>query len=332
MDESAMVEWFRTAADAPFIVIDTEYGMTAAGGYIPGDRTLSLLGVAVPEEVNPVPVMQMHWFQSFTDPGRRGLFLDLLTDLVGRTTTVFQNVLADVPVLNKACGLSWSSFLKIEDTMQAHAVLWCELPHTLEFQGSMDSRYNKTKHLMGVDLDRYNAGDLMDTVCSWQARLDDFSRDNLSRGVYDTQMLLLPHLDRSMSVGIAVDQDKVLPAIAKYRGRAVEGVRMAHAYCGWPINLRSDEQMKMVLYTLEGMPVQKHPESKLPTTNADAIASLRQRFAPLDQREEESNMSSGYIRLRIEQGAHPLLEAHVLYAHADHVLGHYLLPLVREDV
>ena len=78
------------------------------------------------------------------------------------------------------------------------------------------------------------------------------------------------------------------------------------------------------------MPVQKHPESKQPTTNADAIALLRQRFYPLDPREDE-NITPAYVQQRIEQGAHPLLEAHVLHAHADHVLGHYLLPLVKES-
>jgi hypothetical protein len=144
-------------------------------------------------------------------------------------------------------------------------------------------------------------------------------------------MLLLPHLDRSMEVGIAVDPDKVLPAIAKYQERAVEGKRMAHAYCGWPINVRSDDQLKVALYEMEGMPIQKHPESKQPTTNADAIAILRQRYydMPLDPREEES-ITTAHVLDRIEKGAHPLLEAHVLHAHVDHVLSHYLLPLVKE--
>ena len=327
LHEDNLEEWFIAAEAAPFVVIDTEYDRDT--------KALSLLGLAIPEEAAPffvgysnkTPVLQYHWYEH-SSPGRRDDFTHLLTLLVGRVPCVFQNVLADMPVLQRACGLDWSSFTRIEDTMQAHAVLWCELPHTLEFQASMDSRYNKTKHLMGVDIERYNAGDLMDTVCAWQARLDDFSRDTLSRGVYNTQMLLLPHLDRAMSVGIAVDAEKVLPAIAKYQARAVEGERMAHAYCGWPINLRSDEQMKHVLYELEGMPVQKHPESRLPTTNADAIATLRQRFYPLDPRDDES-ITPAYVLDRIAQGAHPLLEAHVLHAHADHVMSHYLLPLVK---
>jgi hypothetical protein len=94
--------------------------------------------------------------------------------------------------------------------------------------------------------------------------------------------------------------------------------------------VRSDDQLKVVLYEMEKMPVQKHPESKQPTTNADAIAILRQKYydMPLDPREEES-ITSAYILDRIEKGAHPLLEAHVLHAHADHVLSHYLLPLVK---
>lgn len=328
--------WFAAAEAAPFVVLDTEYDRHTGA--------LSLLGLAMPEEHAPTfgtklayPVLQYHWFDVAL-PGRRSDFLHLLTMLAAKQTFVFQNVLADMPVIRRHCYLSWDSFKRVEDTMQAHAVLWAEMGHTLEFTASMDSQYNKTKHLgpgagplsRAVDMDRYNAGDLMDTVCCWQARLDEFARDPRSRPVYDLQMRVLPHLDRAMEVGLSVDQEKVPQAVAKYRERVVAGLAMAHAYCGWPLNLNSDEQLKVVLYEMEGMPVQKHPESKQPTTNADAVAALRQLYYPVDLKEEE-NITAATILARVEQGAHPLLEAHVLHAHAEHVLGHYLMPLVKEE-
>ena len=318
----ALERWFATAEAAPFVVLDTEYGSET--------KALTLLGLAIPEEAAPTghPVLQYHWFAPATY-GRRGEFFHLFTMLAAKQTFVFQNVLADMPVIRRHCGLSWDSFNRVEDTMQAHAVLWCEMGHTLEFTASMDSQYNKTKHLMGTDMDRYNAGDLMDTVCCWQARLDEFARDPRSRPVYDLQMRVLPYLDRTMEVGLAVDQEKVPPAIAKYQARVEAGIAMAHTYCGWPINLNSDEQLKAVVYEIEKMPIQKHPESKRPTTNADAVAALRQLFYPVDLKEEET-ITAATILDRIGRGAHPLLEAHVLHGHADHVLGHYLLPLVKE--
>ena len=315
-----LADWFNEAAKAPYMVIDTEYD--------PDTKALGLIGLSIPGDYH-APVIQYHWFVGSTQGGRRTDFLYWLRETVRAVPSVFQNVLADMPVLRRNCNLDWSDFCRIEDTMQAHAILWCEMPHSFEFMASMDGRYPKVKHLYGVDTDLYNEGDLLDTGSLWEARLAEFSRDPASRRVYDTQMRLLPHLDRSMEVGIAVDGDKVLPAILKYQERVEAGEAMAHAYCGWPINLRSDEQLKVWLYEVEGMPVHKHPETKEVTTNADAIAALRGRYLPFDPREEE-NATAARTEARIEQGGHPLLEAQVLHAHADHVLGHYLLPLVKE--
>lgn len=313
-----MLAWFTATGQAPFMVVDTEYD--------PDTKALALIGLGIPG--HSTPVIQYHWYKDSTQGGRRTDFLYWLRETVRFKTTVFQNVLADLPVLRTTCNMDWSDYARIEDTMQAHAVLWCELPHTLEFQASMDGQYPKVKHLAGIDLDLYNEGDVLETISVWEARLAEFSRDPASRRVYDTQMKVLRHLDRSMQVGLAVDAEKVPPAITKYRERVEAGEAMARAYCGWPLNLRSDEQLKVWLYEMEKMSVQKHPETKEVTTNADAIATLRNRYLPFDAREEEQSMSAEYAARRIEQGAHPLLEAQVLHAHADHVLGHYLMPLV----
>mgnify|MGYP001611540855 CR=1 FL=1 len=67
------------------------------------------------------------------------------------------------------------------------------------------------------------------------------------------------------------------------------------------------------------------------TTNADAVSAMRNRYMLFDARDDEENMSAEYIARRVDQGAHPLLEAYVLYARAEHILVHYLLPLVEEQ-
>jgi hypothetical protein len=260
--------------------------------------------------------------------GLHGFVLHWLHELAATVPFVFQNALADVPVLRATFELDWPDYLKIEDTMQAHAVLWCELPHDLDFQTSVDGQYPRLKHLMHEDLGLYNEGDVLETISAWEARLVEFARDPASRRVYDTQMRLLPHLDRAMRVGLLVDKEKVPPAIQKYQERAAAGLAMAQAYCGWPINPRSDDMLKYWLNDIEGLPVQKHPETKKPTVNADAIATLRADYLPFNPREED-NPSAERTAGRIEQGGHPLLEAKVLHAKADHVLGHYLLPLVE---
>ena len=319
-----LAEWFTKALASPYIVIDTEYD--------PKTLDLVLFGISMaPREEKDQPCIQYHWFEGASQGGRRIDFLYWVRETVRSVPAVFQNVLADLPVLRRNCNLDWSDFKRIEDTMQAHAVLWCELPHSFEFMASVDGKFPKVKHLFRDNMDLYNQGDLLDTGSLWEARLAEFQRDPLSRKVYDQQMLLLPHLDRAMEVGIAVDTEKVPPAIEKYRARVEAGRDMAQAYVGWPMNLNSDEQLKVWLYEIEGMPVVKHPETKEITTNADAVSAMRNRYMLFDARDDEENMSAEYIARRVEQGAHPLLEAYVLYARAEHILGHYLLPLVEEQ-
>ena len=316
-----LLAWFKRAIESEYVVIDTEYH--------PENRQLVLFGMSMPASNHPAPVIQYHWFKDSTQEGRRSDFLYWVRETIRAVPTVFQNVLADMPVLRRNASIDWSDFCRVEDTMQAHAVLWCELPHSFEFMASMDGRYPKVKHLFHEDLDLYNAGDLLDTGSLWEARLDEFTRDPQSRAVYDQQMRVLPHLDRAMEVGLAVDVDKVPPAIIKYQERMEAGLAMCHAYCGWPMNMNSGDQLKAWLYEVEGMPVKKHPETHEVTTNADAVAEMRNRYMLFDARDDEEKMSAEYIGTRVAQGAHPLLEAYVLYARAEHCLGHYLLPLVE---
>ena len=310
-------EWVEQAKKAPYIVLDTEYNEHTKHLILFG---MGFLGMQF--------VFQVDWAHLAED--LHGFVLHWLHELAGTTPFVFQNAMADVPILRATFSLDWSDFLRLEDTMQAHAVLWCELPHDLEFQASVDGQYPKLKHLMHEDMALYNAGDVLETISSWEARLAEFARDPASRKVYDTQMRLLPHIDRAITVGIAVDKEKVAPAITKYEGRADAGEGLARAYCGWPINLRSPAHMKHWLYEVEGMPVQKHPKTKKVTVEADAIALLRGEYLPFDPKEEE-NPSAERTLSRIDQGGHPLLEAYILHARADHVLSHYLYPLVKKD-
>lgn len=319
---STVIAWFTEAKKAPWIVVDTEYGEM-----VDDKARLALIGIGYPGD--PPGILQYCPFEHHEGVEQEELYF-WTRDLLASVPTVFQNALADVPVLRPVLGIDWHEYRKVEDTMQAHAVLWCELPHDLEFQSSVDGQYPKMKHLMGVDLRLYNKGDLLETISSWEARLDEFSRDPLSKKVYDTQMRVLPHLDRSMRIGLRVNKEKVPQAILKYEERTSEGEAIGRAYCGWPINMRSPEHVKTWLYEREGLPVQKHPESKKRTANADAVATLRTKYLPFDPKQEEDEMSAKYILERIEEGAHPLLEAIVLHGHADHVLSHYLYPLVKK--
>ena len=158
--------------------------------------------------------------------------------------------------------------------------------------------------------------------------MGEFGRDPDSLRVYRTQMRCLSHVHESMSRGIAVNKARVIEGATLYQGKMDVAEKIARAYCGWPINLNSDEQLKVVLYEQEGLPVQKHRESRKPTTDADAIAALRGRFLAFDPEEDPSPETT---LARISDGAHPLIESRVLYANAEQCISHYITPLVVRD-
>jgi hypothetical protein len=107
-------------------------------------------------------------------------------------------------------------------------------------------------------------------------------------------------------------------------GRRLEtAVRVAQSYCGYPINLGSPSQVASWLYDIEGI------KAKGRSTEADAIATLRTKYASYDAKWEATNaFDEAYLMKRIEEGAHPLLEALTLARDVGYVLTHYLEPLI----
>lgn len=295
----------------PWVALDTEYN--------PETQELWLIGMGAPG----MPVAQCDWYK-LPDWARAEVQVQLVT-LARSVPIVMHNALADVPVLRRACGLEWSHYKQIEDTMQAHAVLWSELPHDLEFLASLHGRYHKMKHLRHTDPLQYHKGDVLETISVWQELEKELQSDASSARVYRNQLRLLPHIDRSTSVGIAVDSEVVRRSYATYSTKVLEAQLIAEAYCGYPINLSSDAQVRYWMYTVECHTVRKHRKTRQPTVDKDAVAVMRQKYLPISINEEP--LVAATID-RIEQGGHPLLEARALNTTAEQCISHYLNPLM----
>ena len=68
------------------------------------------------------------------------------------------------------------------------------------------------------------------------------------------------------------------------------------------------------------------------SVDKDAVASLRASVAAFDGDWEANNsVTIEYMEQRLKDGAHPLLEAKVLYTEAEQVMGHYLKPLIKGE-
>ena len=340
---------FRNA-DTKFLVIDTEF--------IPATGYLTVLGIGFqiqntlphtdgPLYKNPCEIQQavlcredtsfnilsIDW--ASTSAPVRAWYRSELKRLVGQVPVVFQNAMADLPILDKNMGITYGDFKQVEDTMLAHAILWCELPHTLDFLASLYGQYGKFKHLWGVDELRYNYGDVVDTHLAWQALEKGFVGDRQAESIYRTQSLaLIPILLDAKKRGIRVNKARVLDAYNELQGLIRQVGTFATLATGYPINLNSGAQLKNYLYTERRLPIQISKDTKQPTTDDDAIAKLRSIVGPVYDtsksltydRDDETHLS---LLKRVADGADPILEARALWAGAWQVANNYLIGLAK---
>jgi uracil-DNA glycosylase family 4 len=311
--------WFQSARAAKFTVIDTEY--------VPETKWLTTIGLGYPEGEG----LQV-WTDGL-DPVVRSHFKRCLKEHVGVCTTVFQNAMADIPVLEQAFGLAYKDYRNIEDTMLAHAVLWSDWPHTLEYIASIYGQYRKMKHLSKTNPELYNWGDVLDTICGWQSLAVELNRDGRTKLVYETQSKpLVPIILRRVRRGIRVDRAMVGEEQRRQLSIIRESQGIALAAAGWPINPGSDDQLKEYLYDAGRYPVQLDKNKKV-STGADAISTLRSSIEPQPDLDWESRegLSLDIALERIAGGADPILESRVLYAAASQTLTHFLKPMVDVD-
>jgi DNA polymerase I-like protein with 3'-5' exonuclease and polymerase domains len=307
-----------TSSVSNWVAIDTEYGRDS--------KVLELIGMGSPGG----EVIQIAW--GGLGESARTYVVQGMRELLALTRVVVQNFMADLPVLEQNLGLVWADYRHgIDDTMLAHAVLFSDWPHDLEFLASLYSSYDKMKHLSKDDPELYNQGDVLDTIAAWQSLSANLAKDPESDRVYrDQSLALVPILLEVHPRGIRVNKDRIGPAIADYEARLQWARQVGMVYSGIPtFNIGSGDQMKWWLYAVEGMPEQKNRMTGALSVDEDSIAVLRQLVEPVpdvDEEREQGGLTLDQAITRIHAGAHPLLEARVVYMAAQQVLSHYLYP------
>lgn len=142
---------FAALARHPWVALDTEYSP---------NRHVWLTGLS--------GLGGTDGLQWFTNADGVTIWQRHLKQLVQTTPIVFQNAVADMRSLKVTFGIEYTDYRAYEDLMLAHALLWSELPHTLEFIASLYSPYNKMKHLASTNPALYNWGDVIDTAAAWE--------------------------------------------------------------------------------------------------------------------------------------------------------------------
>lgn len=161
---------------------------------------------------------------------------------------------ADVDTLQDAIGPGY----RLDDTMYAHAALWAELPHDLDFLGSLYARTNRWKHLARAAPVTYAAGDALGTWDVWQALKGELGRDPATERVYRTCLLpLLPIIARARRVGIRVAGDRARQAVLALQRAQREQLSAGQAAAGWPIKLSSTQQLATQFFDVERLGARK---------------------------------------------------------------------------
>ena len=345
-----VLQWYvQTTRSAACVAIDTEFIGRPFGITQP---VLTMIGLGWVDEHGRVHGLQLDCRAA--EPWMKASFYQHLRELVKQVPVLFQNFAADMPILKRCAGVQYESYKQVDDQMLAHAVLYCELAHDLEFLTSIYGGYYKIKHLGDYDIPEdvkweslrglvrkgyiepvdgdtpdllYNWGDVIEPLMIWEHLRKAFEMDQAAYQVYRTQSIgLIPILLKSMERGIKVNKPRVIQAKQEYESKVKSAQILAESYYGKPINLGSDDQVAYYCYQERGYPVQHHRKSKNPTVDEDAIATLRDHVGP--DVDTQVPLSLDLALIRIEQGADPILEARVLYQEAQHSLDSYIYGLV----
>ena len=268
--------------------------------------------------------IQMQWLRGLASSTEKALFIRRLARLIRTVTIVFQNAKADLPVLWKSFDFSFGTYFHVEDIMQAHAVLWPEMPHKLGFISSLYGVHPNLKHLQHIDESLYNWGDCIHPIPIWEALESELLADPQSMSVYREQNMkvIYPIMHREME-GIRVNQAIVPDKVRLYNAKLDTADSMSQGYAGFPINLMSTGTKGQVARYLLGC-----ERIKVKSIDKDDISTERMKFLDFDPEDEKHGIGVEYVKDRIQAGAHAILELRAMRAQDAQIMSHYLKPLV----
>ena len=323
LNNGAFAQCLSNAQRAPFVVVDTEYGQES--------RFLTILGLGYRDPgTHGVTGVQVEW--PHLPAWAKGEVRASFSALARQTPLVFQNAIgAEIPTLQKNFDLPYAAYKYLDDTMLAHAVLWSEWPHDLEFLASMYGPYPKMKHLKSSDPLLYNWGDVIDTLAVWEGILKEFADDPQSEHIYRTQSLpLIPLITEAHTRGIRVNRDRLAVLSDELQTRMDAALVLGQAGAGYPLSLASPQQLQFYCYTLQKYRMPRQYGKALRSIAGDRLAELRLRVGtePPDlESEERQGLALEEAQRRVHEcAADPVLEARVLYANAAQEISHYIAP------
>jgi uracil-DNA glycosylase family 4 len=315
------LDWFTFAHTCQYLVLDTEY--------IVNTQYLTMLGMLGVHADGREMGLQIDWETA------EGWIKDIVRVQVHRLVktkpTVLQNFQADIPVLESSLGIPSGDWLDVDDTIQMHGTMWCEMPHGLEYTASVYGVHPKMKHLSKSDPLLYNFGDVVDTNSVYKGIKKEYAVfPSAATTYYERQKPLIPiWLAGPIKHGLRINTAAVETLIPEREHIVKEASHLAESFAGKTFNLGSGQQVAEYLYADRGYPVQIDKDSGNVTTDEEAVATLRRLIGPAFDPEVDLTLDMALERIR--HGADPILELKVVYTTADTDLTTYLRRLVTPN-
>ena len=322
------MEWLEKALTAEYVVFDVE---TIQVAWNPDRWSKEVFQVGLyPKDQQPVI-----WDKNEA-PLFRETFIEIFLALAANVPMVAHNTQFDVGRVRFNFGVEVTEYAELHDTICMHHILYPEFPHNLEFISSIHSIHPKAKHL-GVGDHDYLVGDVVATSEAYEAFMAEFKRDPASYQLYRrTLQRLLPITIKTMQHGFPVNPEFVEESLEWIPQHIAYAEDLARAYCGFDISLNSSPQMCAYFDGVEdvyelakkvgGVTIRRKLTDKGALSfDKDIVNELRKAFVPLDHNED---LTPELVAQRLEEGAHPLLEAKALHGKAKVYLASYIKPLL----
>lgn len=304
--------------DIQYTVIDTEYD-TKKDTIYPGK--LELIGLLIKYKDGAIQGYQFPWL-AFKGK-ERDTVIQWLSSVFSHYPVVMHNMCADIPVIEKAMGVTYDDYHHIDDTMLMHAIAYSELQHDLGFLEQMYSTYDKMKHRSGLI---YNWGDCLSTdaayvqLCGWMVKHPK------AHDVYVNKSLpLTPPLLAAKQEGVKLDHEFLKQTEKNLALRRSQAVEVAQSHTPG-INIGSSKQLIEALQK-DGVKLYKKRKTKSYSVDEDSVAKMRRAYHTFDPENERDGITHEQIIQYIQDGAHPLLEARAMYQQANQLVTHFINPL-----
>lgn len=317
--------WYRKLTKDPFVVFDVETVQVAPKKWSGEIFQVGLYGSSA-----GAAIWDRNAFPEFKDS-----FTAMWRRLVETKTVVAHNAAFDVARMYENFGVHLWEYKDLDDTIVMHHVLWAEMPHNLEFLSSIYGDFEKLKHL-GVGNYDYLVGDIANTSAFYLALGAELQKDEESGFVYQGLKKILRRTIRFMEHGYPVNKEFVKECLDWMPDYIQHAQNIADAYAGFPVKLKSSNQLRAILVDIEdifgvskkliGSTVkQRLTEGGDVSLDGETITALRNSWEAVDFDEE---WSPEFIDKRLEQGAHPFLEAKAMHEKIRVLMTNYVKPVL----